>query len=171
MREWRKGRFCRSIQTWEKHCKAKTIYNRFTHLQRGTQFKWSFWWREGIPQQAYAWAVQQQWEPELGSIPPLVCTECRPWEHGTGPAACRGSQHVHAQKIVKTKVGHCHQSQWIMSSSTAYPCPPRATNISWNGNCLWRSFSMTSIHLGSPGSVSNSWQNTWRTLWNPFITN
>lgn len=37
-----------------------------------------------------------------------------------------------------------------------YPWPPRATNISWNGNCLWRSFSITSSHLGSPGWLSNS---------------
>lgn len=37
-----------------------------------------------------------------------------------------------------------------------YPWPPRAANISWKGNCLWRSFSIMSSHLASPCSLSSS---------------
>lgn len=40
------------------------------------------------PRQACAWVTQQRWGPEPGSIPPPVCTGCRPLEPGTGPAAC-----------------------------------------------------------------------------------
>lgn len=45
-----------------------------------------------VPRQACAWATQQQWGPEPGSIPPLVCTACRPLEPGTSPAACVGTK-------------------------------------------------------------------------------
>lgn len=41
-----------------------------------------------------------------------------------------------------------------------YPCPPRAANISWNGNWRCRSFSITSSHLGSPGARSSSCSGT-----------
>lgn len=44
-----------------------------------------------------------------------------------------------------------------MHSSSTYPWPPRETNISWKGNCRWRSRSITSSHFGSPGRTSSSW--------------
>lgn len=52
--------------------------------------------------------------------------------------------------------GSPKQNQPI-SLSFSYPWPPRAENISWNGNCLCRSFSITSSHLGSPGWRSSSY--------------
>lgn len=109
-----------------------------------------------VPQQACAWATQQQWGPEPGSIPPLVCTACRPLEPGTSPAACAGAKKPSRQWSEFTR------AHWRLRDDpiTAYPCPPRATNISWKGNCRCRSFSMTSTHLGSPGWLSSSWQNT-----------
>lgn len=47
---------------------------------------------------------------------------------------------------------------WNNSSSKdcMYPWPPLAANISWKGNCRWRSRSMTSTQFGSPGLLSNS---------------
>lgn len=86
------------------------------HLHQRRRFMWGLQRREGIPQQAYAWATQRQWEPELGSIPPLVCTECRPWEHETGPAACRGWKHTQQlrQSQIIFQTGLCHQ-QCVMS--------------------------------------------------------
>lgn len=41
---------------------------------------------------------------------------------------------------------------------STYPWPPRETNISWKGNCRWRSRSITSSHFGSPGRRSSSWE-------------
>lgn len=114
-----------------------------------------------VPQQACAWATQQQWEPEPGSIPPLVWRECKPWEHGTGPAACDESTQQ-TRRVFRPPECHDHQSQPITACLTAHPCPPRDTNISWKGNCRWRSFSITSTHLGSPGWLSSSWSNTFR---------
>lgn len=52
---------------------------------------------------------------------------------------------------------------WCKTMRGIYPWPPRAANISWKGNCLWRSFSIMSNHLASPGSLSSSCNKTfWR---------
>lgn len=49
-----------------------------------------------------------------------------------------------------------------------HPCPPRDTNISWKGNCLCKSLSITSIHFGSPSILSSSWKHH-HTRYSSFI--
>lgn len=40
----------------------------------------------------------------------------------------------------------------------AHPWPPRAENISWKGNCRWRSRSIMSTQVGSPCWLSSSYR-------------
>lgn len=51
----------------------------------------------------------------------------------------------------------CWHEPWIthavirvVFNVNTYPCPPLDRNISWLGNCRWRSLVMSSMFLGSP---------------------
>lgn len=129
-------------------------FNREKHLWKG--------WIMSVcsPLLAYASGVQQRLEPEPDNNPLPDDAECKPWARGTGPAAWRYEHTVYKWRIFKKwKI----QPHWHTdghhdkhSEDSDYPWPPLAANISWKGNCRWRSLSIISTHLGSPGWLSNS---------------
>ena len=130
-------------------------------LHQRRYFIWCLWWSESI--QYLSRHVHEQYS-SYGSLS-LAVSLLWPVESvglKNTKQILLSVKHQHTDKLRQMK--HQTNPQWSPHTSrpTTYPCPPRDTNISWKGNCRWRSFSITSTHLGSPAWLSSSWPNTWR---------